>query len=51
MLLKNLRAPARDAQLILGHSRMAITLEFYTREDRDADRQALSQLSDTLGQG
>jgi integrase len=50
-LLKNLRVPARDAQLILGHSRMAVTLEIYTHEDRDAHRQALTQLSETLGQG
>lgn len=29
-LLKNLGVPARDAQIILGHSRLAITLEIYT---------------------
>jgi integrase len=28
-LLKNLGVPARDAQLILGHSRMAVTQEIY----------------------
>jgi integrase len=32
-LLKNLGVPARDAQIILGHSRLAITLEIYTHED------------------
>ena len=47
-LLKNLRVPARDAQLILGHARMAITLDIYTHEDREAQRQALTQLSDVL---
>ena len=35
-LLKNLKVPARDAQLILGHSRLAVTLEIYTHEDRQA---------------
>jgi hypothetical protein len=33
-LLKNLGVPARDAQLILGHSRLAVTLEIYTHGDR-----------------
>jgi integrase len=33
-LLKNLGVPARDAQLILGHSRLAVTLEIYSDEDR-----------------
>jgi integrase len=47
-LLKNLRVPARDAQLILGHARMAITLDIYTYEDREAQRQALTKLSDVL---
>ena len=37
-LLKNLRVPARDAQIILGHSRLAITLEIYTHEDRQISR-------------
>jgi hypothetical protein len=30
---------------------MAVTLEIYTHEDRDAHRQALTQLSESLGQG
>jgi integrase len=40
-LLKKLGVPARDAQLILGHSRLAVTLEIYTHEDRQAKREAL----------
>jgi integrase len=44
------RAPARDAQIILGHSRLAITLEIYTHEDREAQREALARISETLGQ-
>jgi integrase len=48
-LLKNLRVPARDAQLILGHSRLATTLETYTNEDRQAQRDALGKVSAALG--
>ena len=48
-LLKNLRVPARDAQLILGHSRLAVTLEIYTHEDRQAQHDALGKLSAELG--
>jgi integrase len=47
-LLKNLGVPARDAQIILGHSRLAITLEIYTHEDRQAQREALGRISETL---
>jgi integrase len=47
-LLKNLGVPARDAQLILGHSRLAVTQEIYTHEDRQAQRDALTKLGDTL---
>jgi integrase len=47
-LLKNLGVPARDAQLILGHSRLAVTLEIYTHEDREAKRDALGRISDAL---
>lgn len=50
-LLKNLGVPARDAQIILGHSRLAVTLEIYTHEDRQAQRQALGRISDVLGHG
>jgi integrase len=48
-LLKNLGVPARDAQIILGHSRLAITLEIYTHEDREAHREALGRISEALG--
>jgi len=43
-LLKALRVPARDAQIILGHSRLAITLEIYTHTDDEAQLDALTQL-------
>jgi integrase len=45
-LLKNLGVPARDAQLILGHSRPAVTQEIYTHEDRQAQHDALAKLGD-----
>lgn len=47
-LLKNLGVPARDAQLILGHSRLAITLEIYSHEDQEARRVALRKISRAL---
>jgi integrase len=47
-LLKNLGVPARDAQLILGHSRLAVTQEIYTHEDRQAQHEALQRISDAL---
>lgn len=43
--------PARDAQLILGHSRLTVTLEIYSHEDRQAQRDALGRISDALGHG
>jgi integrase len=49
-LLKNLGVPARDAQLILGHSRLAVTLEIYSHENKQAHREALGKISDALGQ-
>jgi site-specific recombinase XerD len=46
-LLKNLGVPARDAQLILGHSRLAVTQEIYTH-DRQAQHDALNKISAAL---
>jgi integrase len=43
-LLKALGVPARDAQLILGHSRLAVTLEVYTHTDDEAQLDALNRL-------
>jgi integrase len=48
-LLKNLGVPARDAQIILGHSRLAVTLEIYSHEDKQAQREALGKISVALG--
>jgi integrase len=46
--LKNLGVTARDAQLILGHSRLAVTQEIDTREDRQAQHDALTKISRAL---
>jgi len=45
-LLKDLSVPARHAQIILGHSRLAVTLEIYTHADEQAQREALTRLHD-----
>jgi integrase len=43
-LLKDLGVPARDAQVILGHTRISTTLEIYTDTDEQARRDALTKL-------
>ena len=47
-LLKDLGVPARDAQAILGHTRISTTLEIYTNVDGDARRDALTRLHSLL---
>ena len=47
-LLKDLKVPARDAQTILGHTRISTTLEIYTDTDEAARRDALTRLHDLL---
>ena len=37
---------ACDAQVILGHSRLAVTLEIYTHTDEEAQLDALTRLHD-----
>lgn len=49
-LLKVLGVPARDAQLILGHSRLAVTLEVYTHTDDEAQLDALNRLQALFNQ-
>jgi integrase len=41
-LLKNLGVPARDAQLILGHSTVTITQEIYQHDDMEGRTEALA---------
>jgi integrase len=48
--LLNLGVPARDAQLIPDHSRLAVTLEIYSHENKQAHRKVLGKISDALGQ-
>ena len=50
ILLKNPGVPARDAQIILGHSRLAVTLEVYTHTDDEAQLDALNRLHDLFEQ-
>ena len=47
-LLKALGVPSRDAQIILGHSRLAVTLEIYTHTDDEAQLDALTRLHNLL---
>jgi integrase len=49
-LLKDLGVPARDAQTILGHTRITTTLEIYTDTDEQARRDALTRLHGLLDQ-
>jgi len=49
-LLKDLGVPARDAQTILGHTRISTTLEIYTDTDEQARRDALTRLQSLLGE-
>ncbi len=49
-LLKDLGVPARDAQTILGHTRISTTLEIYTDTDEQARRDALTRLQGLLGE-
>jgi integrase len=48
--LKALHVPARDAQVIPGHSRMAVTLEIYTQTDDEAQLDALTRLHNLFDQ-
>ena len=42
--------PARDAQTILGHTRISTTLEIYTDTDEQARRDTLTRLQSLLGE-
>ncbi len=50
-LLKQLGVPARDAMEILGHSRIAVTLEIHTASDDASSRDAISKLNGLFGPG
>ena len=44
-LLKTLGVSPRDAMEILGHSRIAVTMEIYTAADDTSRRDAITRLS------
>jgi integrase len=50
-LLKSLKVPARDAMMILGHSRITQTLEIYSDVYEDEQREALRLLDQALTGG
>jgi integrase len=43
-LLKTLKVQPREAMDILGHSRIAVTLEVYTDGDQDSRREAIGRI-------
>ena len=43
-LLKNLKVPARDAQLILGHAKITTTLQIYQHDDMSSRLEALEKV-------
>lgn len=49
-LLKDLGVPPRDTMEILGHARIAVTMEIYTAADDGSRRDAISKLNQLLGQ-
>ena len=49
-LLKKLGVPARDAMVILGHSRISVTLEIYTHVDEESRRHAVGRIDRLLSE-
>lgn len=50
-LLKSLKIPVRDVQLILGHANIVTTQQIYQHDTLDSRRQALEQVEDLLKHG
>ncbi len=48
-LLKDLGVPPRDTMEILGHSRVAVTMEIYTAADNVSRREAIDKLNALFG--
>lgn len=48
-LLKDLGVPPRDTMEILGHSRIAVTMEIYTAADNISRREAIDKLNALFG--
>jgi integrase len=47
-MLKDLKVSPRDAKEILGHARIAVTMEIYTHGDQAAHREAIEKISGKL---
>lgn len=47
--IKDLGVPARDTMDILGHTRIAVTMEVYTGADNASRREAIGKLSALFG--
>ncbi len=47
-LLKKLGVPARDTQLILGHSQISVTQQIYQHDDTESRRDALTRIENLL---
>jgi integrase len=50
-LLKKLRVPPRDAQMILGHAHISTTMQIYTHVDEEARNDAITGLDKLLSSG
>jgi integrase len=50
-LLKKLRVPPRDTQMILGHAHISTTMQIYTHVDEEARDDALAGLDKLLSDG
>jgi integrase len=50
-LLKKLRVPPRDAQMILGHANISTTMQIYTHVDEEARNDAITGLDKLLSDG
>jgi integrase len=50
-LLKKLRVPPRDAQMILGHAHISTTMQIYTHVDEEARNDAPTGLNELLSRG
>jgi integrase len=50
-LLRQLRVPPRDAQIILGHAHVSTTMQVYTHVDEEGRNDALTSLDKLLGGG
>ncbi len=50
-LLKKIKVPPRDTQMILGHAHISTTMQIYTHVDEEARNDALTGLNELLSGG